>query len=228
MNEMRILLIGRTGAGISFTGNTVLHKKCFYEGGLSSFSVTLKANTETAVGKLKINGKEENVTLLVADTPGFGSTSLNQKELRSEIAKGFQMLHPGVHAILFIDNLKKRYLLPQHEEVLNQLSHLCDEKIFEFIVVVFTDMHLCNKEFYEDKRPFTEKLKRLLPEYYKHFLRKCGERVITLDINAAPEDNEISLRYLFKMIVDISAYGKPDKKYFSPILPKKEEGCTVC
>lgn len=225
---MRILLIGRTGACISFTGNTVLHKKCFHEGRLSVTSTTKKTKTETTIGKLKINGKEENVTLLVADTPGFGSTSLNQKEVISEIAKGFEMLHPGVHAILFIDNLKMRYQRPEHEEVLNQISHLCDEKIFEFIIVVLTDRHMYHKEFHEDKRPLMEKLKLWLPEYYMRFLRKCGDRVITLDTNAGPEVNEISLRYLFKMIVDISAYGELDKKHYSPILPKKEEGCTVC
>lgn len=224
---MRILLIGRSGAGISFTGNTVLNKKCFIDDRHSSASTTKKTITETTIGKLKINGNEENVTLLVADTPGFGIWLRNPEEVIFEIAKGFEMLNPGVHAILYVDTFNRRYH-SEEEDLVKHLSRLCDEKIFEFIVVVFTDMHLCHKDFYEDKQPFIEKLKLRLPEYYKHFLRKCGERVILLETNGDPEDNEISLRYIFKMIVDMSAYGEPDKKHYNPFLLKREERCTVC
>ncbi|CAG8594470.1 2922_t:CDS:1, partial [Racocetra fulgida] len=93
-----ILLIGRTGQGKSSLANTIVNdEKCFEEGGEfneifkesdKSLSQTKKIQEEIFNIDRKVNGKVESVKYRIIDTVGIGDTSLSQRTVLVEIAKG--------------------------------------------------------------------------------------------------------------------------------------------
>ncbi|XP_030635228.1 GTPase IMAP family member 4-like [Chanos chanos] len=125
--ELKMMLLGKTGDGKSSIGNTILNKKAFIAKTLAN-SVTSSCMSRSGI----THGR----SVTVIDTPGFFDTDRPDDELKSEIIKCITECAPGVHAFLIILTVG-RYT-EQEKEVVKKITETIGEAAFRYSVVLFT------------------------------------------------------------------------------------------
>ncbi|XP_071097992.1 GTPase IMAP family member 9-like [Haliotis cracherodii] len=180
--ETRLILIGKTGAGKSFTGNTIMGK--------TTFKVECSASSVTKSCE-HIMFERFGKDILLVDCPGFFPTGDSQKYIKEELRKCIALSSPGVHAILFVIGIG-RFTEEEVKSVDTFLSIFGSESQ-RHVIVIFTRK--------EELGSPPESLKFFIDSNHqlKDFINKTGENYLAVN-NKSTEDNEEFVQELLTLV----------------------------
>ncbi|XP_043081753.1 GTPase IMAP family member 4-like [Puntigrus tetrazona] len=144
MAELRIVLLGKQGAGKSASGNTLLRSQSFHTAAGSE-----RVTRTCVMGRSTLDEQE----IKVIDTPGWCDSPQLETDIKQEIIRCISMSSPGPHVFLLVLPIG-RFTNEEINTVMNIMKEFGDE-VSKYMIVLFT------KGDDLEERPIEDYLKEL-------------------------------------------------------------------
>ncbi|XP_056257579.1 GTPase IMAP family member 8-like [Seriola aureovittata] len=169
--ELRIVLIGKVGAGKTAVMNNILRISAERGEDEATSGSRICPNSYTdkcQKEQVKIGGRN----VVVVDTPGLCQSGKEDKQVMEEIKKSFSNVNPGPHVILFVQKVSA--FGKSDLDRVETLKNTFDDEVLNYTMVLFT---------LRDEMEKGRNIEELIEENQdlKDFVSNCENRYHAID-----------------------------------------------